>query len=156
MIFSLKQFTESAAPKSSKKRKDEAELDPAGADFHLDAGLMGLVRLRVVQILGCKRCMRDYSAILKGSGETEQRLRRLEGWRRESVFTLREKAALNLAEAVTRHPFSSVPPEAIYPARVFFTDEQMIFLVLDIVAIHDRHYLKGFLHDDMTRRPPHE
>jgi hypothetical protein len=32
----------------------------------------------------------------------------------------------------------------------------MIFLVLDIVAIHDRHYLKGFLHDDMQRRPPHE
>ena len=113
MIFSLEPFTESAAPKFSKKENAGAELDPARADICLDAGLMGLVRLRVVQILGCKRCMREYSAILKESGETEKRLRHLQSWRRESAFTLREKAALNLAEAVTRHPFSSIPPKAI-------------------------------------------
>jgi alkylhydroperoxidase family enzyme len=156
MIFSLKKFTASASPKIPKKRKSRTKLDPARADFHLDPGLMGLLRLRVVQILDCKRCVREYSLLLKERGETDQRLRLLERWRGESVFTLREKAALNLAEAVTNHPFSSIPPKAIYPAKVFFTDEQMIFLVLDIVAIHDRHYLKSFQHDDMKARPPHE
>ena len=156
MILSLEKFATSAQPTVSKKRKAGTKFEPARADILLGNGLMDLVRLRVVQILGCKRCIREYSAILKREGEADQRLRLLETWRRASVFTLREKAALNLAEAVTKHPFSSIPPKAIYPARVFFTDEQMIFLVLDIVAIHDRHYLKGFLHDDMKRRPPHE
>lgn len=156
MILSLEKFATSVQPTVSKRRNTETKPDPARADILLGNGLMGLVRLRVVQILGCKRCTREYSEILKREGETDQRLRLLESWRKESAFTLREKAALNLAEAVTKHPFSSIPPKAIHPARVFFTDEQMIFLVLDIVAIHDRHYLKGFQHDDMKRRPPHE
>jgi alkylhydroperoxidase family enzyme len=155
MILSLEKSTTSAQAKFPKKRKTGTKLDPAKADIHLGDDLMDLVRLRVVQILGCKRCMREYSDILKGKGETDQRLRLLERWRRESAFTPREKAALNLAEAVTGNPFTSIPREAIYPARIFFTEEQMIFFVLDIVAIHDRHYLKSFQHD-MTRRPPHE
>ena len=156
MILSLEKFATSAQPTVSKRSKTGTNPDPTRADILLGNGLMDLVRLRVAQVLGCKRCMREYSATLKREGETDRRLRLLEGWRRETVFTLREKAALNLAEAVTKHPFTSIPPKAVYPARVFFTDEQMIFLVLDIVAIHDRHYLKGFLHDDMKRRPPHE
>jgi AhpD family alkylhydroperoxidase len=156
MILSLEKFATSAQPMVSERRNAGTKLDPARADILLGSGLMDLVRLRVVQILGCKRCIREYSEILKRDGETDQRLRLLESWRKESAFTLREKAALNLAEAVTKHPFSSIPASAIHPARVFFTDEQMIFLVLDIVAIHDRHYLKGFQHEDMTRRPPHE
>ena len=156
MILSLEKFATSAQPTVSKRGKTETKPDPTRADILLGSGLMDLVRLRVAQVLGCKRCVREYSAILKREGETDRRLRLLERWRRETVFTLREKAALNLAEAVTKHPFTSIPPKAVYPARVFFSDEQMIFLVLDIVAIHDRHYLKDFQHEDMTRRPPHE
>jgi AhpD family alkylhydroperoxidase len=122
----------------------------------MDPGLMDLIRLRVVQILGCKRCMREYSTLLKKRGETDQRIRLLESWRNESAFTPREKAALNLAEAVTCNPFSSIPRKAIYPAGIFFTEEQLIIFVVDVVAINDRHYLKSFQHDDMTRRAPHE
>jgi AhpD family alkylhydroperoxidase len=156
MILSLEKFTTSAYATVSKERRTRTKLDPARANTRMGNGLMDLVRLRVVQILGCKRCIRGYSALLKRKGETDQRLRLLESWRKESAFTLREKAALNLAEAVACNPFSSIPREAIYPARAFFTEEQMIFFVLDIVAIHDRHYLKSFQHDDRTRRPPHE
>ena len=155
MILTLEKFATSAQPTISKRRKTGTKPDPTRADILLGSGLMDLVRLRVVQILGCKRCMREHSAKLEERGETHQRLRLLESWRKESVFTLREKAVLNLAEAVTCNPFSTIPREAIYPARIFLTEEQMIFLVLGIVAIHDRHYLKTFRHD-MTRRPPHE
>src|SRR5271167_2225601 len=116
MILSLEKFVTSAQPTVSRSRKAGTKPDPTRADILLGSGLMDLVRLRVVQILGCKRCTREYSVILKREGETDRRLRLLERWRRESVFTLREKAALNLAEAVTKHPFSSIPPKAVYPA----------------------------------------
>jgi alkylhydroperoxidase family enzyme len=156
MIFSLKKVTTPASAKVSKNRKNRTKCDAATADIRLDSGLISLARLRVVQILDCKRCMREYVALLKKSGETDQRLRLLESWRRVSAFTLREKSALNLAEAVTCNPFSSIPRRAIHPASILFTEEQMIFLALDIVAINDRHYLGSFRHGDMTRRPPHE
>jgi alkylhydroperoxidase family enzyme len=117
---------------------------------------MALVRLRMAQILGCKCCVHEYSNKLKALGEMDRRLRLLQNWRKETVFGLREKAALNLAEAVTCHPIGSIPPGAISAARPFFTEEQMLLFILEIVAVNDRHYLKSFHHDNMTSRPPHE
>ena len=156
MILSLEKLTTSAPAKVPKRISKKTKVDPAIPDSRLDKGLMDLARLRVVQILSCKRCMREYTAILKATGETDQRLRLLESWREETVFSLREKAALNLAEAVTCNPIGSMPRAAIYPARVFFSEEQLILFVLEIVALIDWHYLKSFQHDNMTSRPPHE
>jgi alkylhydroperoxidase family enzyme len=156
MILSLKKFTTSAPPKVPKRKKGRIRIDSTTADIHLGTGLMNLARLRVVQILGCKSCVREYATELAAKGETRRRMRLLNNWRRETVFSLREKAALNLAEAVTCNPISSIPPGAIYAASPFFTEEQLILFVLEIVAVNDWHYLKSFQHDTMTSRPPHE
>jgi len=156
MIFSLEKFTTSTPPKVPKRKTRVPKFDSALADVHLDTGLMDLVRLRVAQILDCKRCIREHSIELKAKGETDRRLRLLKSWRRETAFSLREKAALNLAEAVTCNPISSIPRAAIHAASIFFTEEQMIFFVLEIVAINDWHYLKSFRDAPMTGRPPHE
>jgi alkylhydroperoxidase family enzyme len=156
MILSLEKFTTAAPPKVPKGKKGSTRVSSATDDIHLDHGLMSLVRLRVVQILGCKSCMHEYSTELKVNGETDRRLRLLNHWRAETAFSLREKAALNLAEAVTCHPISSIPQEAIHAARAFFTEEQLILFVLEIVAVNDWHYLKSFQHGNMTSRPPHE
>jgi AhpD family alkylhydroperoxidase len=156
MILSLKKFRTLDAPKVSKRRKRGTKVDSARVDAHFDPGLMNLIRLRVAQIHDCKGCMRKYTNRLKAAGETAQRLRLLKRWRRETAFSLREKVALNLAEAVTRNPLSSVSSTAIHAANLFFIEEKMILLALDIVAVNDRHYLKSFQHGDMTERPPHE
>lgn len=156
MILSLEKFTTSAPPKVPKRRNGRTCVDSATDDIHLDPGLMRLVRLRVVQIVGCKSCMHEYSTELKLNGETDRRVRLLKHWRRETAFSLREKAALNLAEAVACNPISSIPQGAIYAASPFFTEEQLILFVLEIVAVSDWHYLKTFQHDHMTSRPPHE
>ena len=156
MILSLEKFTTSAPPKVTKRKKGRTRIDSTTADIHLDTGLMDIVRLRVVQILGCKSCVREYATELAAKGETRRRMRLLNNWRRETAFSLREKAALNLAEAVTCNPISSIPQGAIYAASPFFTEEQLILFVLEIVAINDWHYLKTFQHGNMTSRPPHE
>jgi AhpD family alkylhydroperoxidase len=156
MIFSLQQFTTSAPAKAPKRRQRRTKLDSALADIHLDSELTNLVMLRVSQIHGCKHCMREYTKKLKAKGATVRRLRLLKGWRQEAAFSLREKAALNLAEAVTCNPISSVPSMAIHVASVFFTEEELLLFILDIVAVNDWHYLRGFQHDTMTNRRYHE
>jgi len=155
MILSLERFTTPTPLKFPKGRNRRPAVDPAEAASGLDSALMDLVKLRVVQILGCKRCMQEYVKELKAICETDGRLGLLKTWRKETAFSLREKAALNLAEAVTCNPISSIPEGAIYAASPFFTEEQLILFVLEIVAVNDLHYLKSFQHDDMTSRPPH-
>jgi alkylhydroperoxidase family enzyme len=156
MILSLEKFTTSAPLKVSNRKKRRTKVDSAMVDIESDTDLMDIVRLRVVQILGCKCCMREESMKLKANSETDRRLRLLKNWRSETAFSLREKAALNLAEAVTCNPISSIPRGAIYAAQVFFTEEQMILFVLETVAINDWHYLKSFQHDKMMGRLSHE
>ena len=156
MIFSLDQLKTSIPPKVPRRKTRVHKFDPALADVYLDTGLMDLVRLRVAQILGCQSSIREHATALKTKGETDRRLRLLKSWRRETAFSLREKAALNLAEAVTCTPISSIPREAIHAANFFFTEEQMILFVLEIVAITDWHYLQSFQDDNEKGRPPHE
>ncbi len=156
MILSLEKFRISAAPEVPKQKKVRAKTKSTTTDIFEDPVLMDLVRLRVMQILDCKPCLREYANKLRAKGETKKRLRLLATWRKETVFSLREKAALNLAEAVTCNPVTEIPTCAIYAAGPFFTEEEMLLFVLEIVAITDWHYLKGFQNGNMTGRPPHE
>jgi AhpD family alkylhydroperoxidase len=119
------------------KRFDDWE-----ASVDLDEDLLGLVRLRVVQIHGCKSCMKEHTKELKARGETNLRLRLLRDWRTQAVFNDREEAALNLAEAMTYRPIDSVPTEDLHAARLFFNESEMICLTLAILAVNDWHYLE--------------
>jgi len=155
MISKQARFTTFASSLPRNRRK--SNYNPVtGFTPYLDAGLLDLVRLRLAQIHGCKRSIAKYTNKLKAKGETAERLQRLMRWRREEVFSLKEKAALNLAEALCHNPLSPVSNTAILAAIPFFTEEEIILLALEIVAITDRHYLKTFQHDDMISRPPHE
>ena len=147
MILSLAKPATSALSHAPQIRERRPKLRPALTGIYLDSGLLDLVRLRVGQIHGCKDCIRRYTKRLRAKGETTQRLRLLKRWRRETVFSLREKVALNLAEAVTRNPLSSVLSTAVHAASIFFIEEEAILLAMDVVAINDRHYLKSFQHD---------
>jgi AhpD family alkylhydroperoxidase len=111
------------------------------APLDLDEGLLDLVRLRVVQIHDCPSCMEEHTKELKARGETDLRLRLLKNWRNQAVFSDREEAALNLAEAMTYQPIDSVPTEDLHVARLFFNESEMICLTLAILAVNDWHYL---------------
>jgi alkylhydroperoxidase family enzyme len=78
---------------------------------------------------------------LKAQGETYQRLRLLEDWRIQTIFSVREKAALHLAEAFTRNPISTVSEVAVYVAMAFFDKTEIFCLILAILAINDWCYL---------------
>src|SRR4051812_13795316 len=66
-----------------------------------------LIHLRVSQINGCSVCLDMHAKNLKKVGETDERLFTVAAWRDTPYFTEAERAALALAEAVTR--FSDRP-----------------------------------------------
>jgi alkylhydroperoxidase family enzyme len=68
---------------------------------HLPEQTFHLVHLRVSQINGCGVCMLGELGRLK-EHETDERMILVAGWREAPHFTDAERAALALAEAVTR------------------------------------------------------
>jgi AhpD family alkylhydroperoxidase len=80
-------------------------LQAVAAAIH-DSGLsertIELVNLRVSQINGCGGCLLGHTHIAKKNGETDDRIAVVAGWRDAPLFTKAERAALALAEAVTR------------------------------------------------------
>src|SRR5215208_4863652 len=75
------------------KSTREVGLSPRTAD---------LVHLRAAQINGCSYCVDMHARDLKKAGETDERLFAVAAWRDAPYFTEAERAALSLAEAVTR------------------------------------------------------
>ena len=139
MILTLEKRTilvPATVPKGTKKRTAS---DTARNDRDLDPGLLDLVRLRVAQLHGCEWSVQEQTQSLRSKGERAFRLRALEDWRRQTIFSLREMAALNLAEALTCNPINAVPEEAVRIARVFFDKPAMVHLSAVILAVNDWH-----------------
>jgi AhpD family alkylhydroperoxidase len=67
----------------------------------VDDRLRELVQLRCSQINGCAYCMRVHVERAEKAGITMDELGQLSAWRESGVFTERERAALELAEAHT-------------------------------------------------------
>jgi AhpD family alkylhydroperoxidase len=64
--------------------------------------LQELVGLRVSQINGCSACVHAHAQNLAKSAESAERIAAIAAWREAPFFSDAERAALALAEAVTR------------------------------------------------------
>jgi AhpD family alkylhydroperoxidase len=67
----------------------------------LDPALLELVKLRVSQINGCAFCVQMHAQAARQVGVSEDRLQLLCVWREASLFSPRERTALQWAEALT-------------------------------------------------------
>ncbi|MFZ3333606.1 MAG: carboxymuconolactone decarboxylase family protein [Candidatus Acidiferrales bacterium] len=66
------------------------------------AKTIDLVQLRASQINGCSVCVDMHARFMKKAGETDERLFAVAAWRDTPYFNDAERAALALAEAMTR------------------------------------------------------
>ena len=83
-----------------------------------------LVHLRTSQINGCGPCVDGGVRHAKHAGETDERLFAVSAWRETPYFTGAERAALALAEAVTRLSDRSDPvPDEIWDEAARHYDE---------------------------------
>ncbi|MEN3359181.1 MAG: hypothetical protein V7637_3163 [Mycobacteriales bacterium] len=95
---------------------------------------LALVHLRASQINGCSPCVDAGSTQAVKDGESEQRVFAVAAWREAPYFTEPERAALALAEAVTRLSDRSDPvPDGVWDEATKHYDEKgMAALILEI------------------------
>ena len=93
---------------------------------------MELTHLRASQVNGCSLCVYSGAASAKKAGESDERLFSVAAWRETDLFTDAERAALALAESMTRladRP-DPVPDQVWDEAAKHFDENQMAGLVL--------------------------
>lgn len=79
----------------------------------LAEGFSHLLRLRASQINGCAFCVRLHARDALANGESSDRLAVLAVWKETDYFTLKERAALELVEAITLISVDQLP-DVIY------------------------------------------
>ena len=97
-----------------------------------------LVQVRASQINGCSVCVDMHAQHMKEAGETDARLFTIAAWRDAPYFTDAERAALALAEAVTRlsdRP-DAVPDGVWAEAARHFDERALAALLVAISAIN--------------------
>lgn len=107
-----------------------------GRKAGLEKSILHLVKLRASQINGCAWCIDMHTKDARAEGETEQRLYLIPAWRDAPFFSERERAALAWTEAVTLVSQDHVPDQVYDYVRRQFTDKELVYLTLAIVAIN--------------------
>lgn len=97
---------------------------------------LDLMHMRVSQINGCALCVGLHVDDLKKTGEWDERLLYVAVWREATCFTDAERAAIALAEAVTRiadHP-ETVNDEIWEQAAKHYSESELAALLVSIAA----------------------
>ena len=94
-----------------------ARLDPLASDalasVGIAVGFSHLLRLRASQLNQCAFCIRLHTRDAIASGESTDRISVLPAWRETEYFSQKERAALELVEAITLISDGQVP-DVIY------------------------------------------
>lgn len=94
-----------------------------------------MVHLRASQINGCSLCVEMHSRQLKEAGETDERIFAVAAWRDAPYYTDAERAALALAEAITRISDRPDPvPDEIWSEAAHHYKEQELAALLPSIA----------------------
>src|SRR5947209_13529327 len=102
----------------------------------MPSATLELVHLRASQINGCSFCVDSGARSAKKAGETDERLFAVAAWRETPYFTDAERAALALAEAVTRLADRSDPvPDEIWEEATRHYDEKGLAAIILMIAM---------------------
>jgi AhpD family alkylhydroperoxidase len=111
-------------------------LNAASQNAGVPTQTLELAHLRASQINGCSACVESGASHAKRNGETEQRLFAVAAWRESPHFNDAERAALGLAEAVTRLSDRPEPvPDSLWEeARRHYDEKALAALLLSIAT----------------------
>jgi AhpD family alkylhydroperoxidase len=99
------------------------------------ARTIALLQLRASQINGCSVCVDMHAKDLRKAGEADERLFAVAAWRDAPYFSAAERAALALAEAVTRLADREDPvPDAVWDEAARHYDEPALAALLVALA----------------------
>ena len=120
----------------------------------LGAPLMDLIQTRVSQINGCAFCLDMHARDLRKQGESWQRLNSLSTWRETTLYSARERAALNWAESMTRLADHYRDRDADFAAlQAEFNDQEIVELCWAIAAINAWNRMAIGMHAPVAEKP---
>lgn len=105
------------------------EIRKAAAAAGVERTLIELVNLRVSQINACGFCLDLHARLSVEAGESGQRLAVLPAWRETDLFTDREQAALEVAEAVALVDQGHLDEETYARARAVLNDDALSVVI---------------------------
>ncbi|MFJ8228458.1 carboxymuconolactone decarboxylase family protein [Streptomyces sp. NPDC094448] len=111
-------------------------LDVAGEEVSLELSLLELIRTRASQINGCAYCVDVHSKDAQDKGESDRRLFALPVWREAPFFTARERAALDLTEAMTRLSEGPVGDDILAAAAAEFSELELSEIIWTVAIIN--------------------
>lgn len=97
----------------------------ASSNAGITDGFSHLLRLRASQINQCAYCIRLHTRDALASGESSDRIAVLPAWRETGYFTEKERAALELLEAVTLISEGQVPDTVYTQAATLLSKEEI-------------------------------
>ncbi|WP_375782067.1 carboxymuconolactone decarboxylase family protein [Paenibacillus baekrokdamisoli] len=112
------------------------KFDQFANSVDIDPILRELIKIRVSQLNGCAFCIDSHTRDARKIGESEQRIYLLNAWRETTLFSAQEKAALHLAEAMTRISEHGLTDEVYEQARAHYNEKQIIDLIMIINVIN--------------------
>ncbi|HXY42816.1 MAG TPA: carboxymuconolactone decarboxylase family protein [Acidimicrobiales bacterium] len=101
----------------------------------VDERLKNLIELKGAQMIGCEFCVDLGSQICRNSGLSDEELLALPNYRSSSLFTDREKVALDYAVAVMRTPVE-VTDELFDRMKEHFTKRQMVEITAHLTLVN--------------------
>ncbi len=101
-----------------------------------DKLLTELVKIRVSQLNGCAFCLDMHAKDLLKLGDYQDKLLLVTVWREAPIFTDKERALLELAEAVTHISEAGVPHDVYEKVREHFSEEEYVDWIMAINTIN--------------------
>ncbi len=97
-----------------------------------------LMHLRASQINGCGVCVDMHARDLRKVGASDERIFSVAAWRETPYYSDEERAALALAESITRLADTSdgVPDEVWNEAAKYYDEAQLASLTLSVAMIN--------------------
>jgi AhpD family alkylhydroperoxidase len=97
--------------------------------FTIEKKLAELIKLRTSQLNGCGYCVNLHALDARKAGETEQRVFAISAWWETPFFTEAERAALKLAEEITRIQEGGLREDTFQNAKKYFSDTEIAQLI---------------------------
>ena len=97
--------------------------------FKIEKKLAELIKLRTSQLNGCGYCVNLHSQDARKAGETEQRVFAISAWWETPFFSEAERAALKLAEEITRIQEAGLREETFQNAKKYFSETEIAQLI---------------------------
>ncbi|MEK3820325.1 carboxymuconolactone decarboxylase family protein [Cytobacillus sp. FSL W8-0315] len=111
-------------------------LSNAEKESSIEEKIRHLVHIRASQMNGCGFCLDMHIKEAKIHGERELRLYHIPIWRESTLFSPRERAALEWTEILTKLPAHGVPDDIYDSVREELSEKELSDLTFSIMAIN--------------------